>query len=127
MTRQGAARAGRGFALFILNEEMDDIIKIVESLEKSSLLIDDARKTLKHKIKKQEDGFLPSIMASIAASLIAPMASSLTQPVPFSLINSISGKWQEGGFLLLLVLPLRMKVFEKEIRRVGRGYMNKIF
>ena len=106
---------------------MDDIIKIVESLEKSSLLIDDARKTLKHKIKKQEDGFLPPIMASIAASLIAPMASSLTQPAPFSLINSISGKWQEGGFLLLLVLPLRMKVFEKEIRRVGRGYMNKIF
>ena len=78
---------------------MDDITKIVESLEKSSLLINGARKTVKHKIKKQEGGFLPAIMGPTAASLIAPMAFSLIQPTPFSLINSISGKWQEGGFL----------------------------
>ena len=63
----------------------------------------------------------------MAASLIAHMVSSLLQPIPFSLINSISGKWQEGGFLPLLILPLRMKVLEKRVRRAGRGYMNKIF
>ena len=35
---KGAVRARRGFTLFILNKDMDDIIKIVESLEKSGLV-----------------------------------------------------------------------------------------
>ena len=37
---KGAARAGNGFTLFISNEDMDDIIKIVKPLENSVLLID---------------------------------------------------------------------------------------
>ena len=45
-------RAGRGFTLFISNEDMDDIIKIIESLEKSGLLIDGASETVKHGMKK---------------------------------------------------------------------------
>ena len=44
--------AGRRFTLFISNEDMDDIIKIIESLEKSGLLIDGASETVKHEIKK---------------------------------------------------------------------------
>ena len=56
---QGAVRAGKVITLFISNEEMDNIIKIVQSLEKSSLLIDGASETVKHEIKKQECGFLP--------------------------------------------------------------------
>ena len=66
---------------------MDVIIKVVQSLEKSGLLIDGASETGKHKIKKQEVGFLPTMMATIAAPLIASLASSLVQPVASSLIN----------------------------------------
>ena len=84
---------------------MDDIIKIVESSEKSGLLIDGASKTVKHEIKKQEGGYLPAMMAPMAAPLIAPMVSSLIQPIAPSLINSITGKGQEGGLLPLLALP----------------------
>ena len=40
------------FTLFISNEDMNDITKIVESLEKSGLLIDGANETVKHEIKK---------------------------------------------------------------------------
>ena len=36
---KGAARAGKRFILFILNEDMNDIIKIIKSLEDSDLLI----------------------------------------------------------------------------------------
>ena len=36
---RGAVRAGKGFTLFISNEDMHDIIKIVKSLEKSDLLM----------------------------------------------------------------------------------------
>ena len=44
--------------------------------------------------KKQEGGFLPAMMAPMAASLIAPMAFSLIQPIASSFINSITGKGQ---------------------------------
>ena len=50
---KGAVRAGKGFTLFISNKNMDDISKIVESLENSGLLIDGATETVKHEIKKQ--------------------------------------------------------------------------
>ena len=45
---KGAVRAGKRFTLFISNENMYDISKIVESLENSSLLIDGATETVKH-------------------------------------------------------------------------------
>ena len=51
---QGAVRAEKAFILFISNEVMDDIIKIVNSLEHSSLLIDGAIETVKHEIKKNK-------------------------------------------------------------------------
>ena len=70
---------------------MDDIIKIVESLE-NYLLIDGASETVKYEIKKQQGGFLPAMMAPMAASLIALMNSSLIQPIASLLINSITGK-----------------------------------
>ena len=45
---QGAARAGKVFTLFNLNEYMDDITAIVESLEKSGLLTDGETGIVKH-------------------------------------------------------------------------------
>ena len=39
---RGAMRAGKGFILFISNEDMDDITEMVGPLEKSVLLIDSA-------------------------------------------------------------------------------------
>ena len=33
ISRKGAVRAGKGFPLFISNEDMNDIIKIIKSLE----------------------------------------------------------------------------------------------
>ena len=53
---RGAVRAGRGFALFISNEDMDDICKIVESLGTSGLSM---MVLMKHEIKnKKVDFFL---------------------------------------------------------------------
>ena len=49
---KGAVRAEKGFTLFISNEDVDDIFKIVESLKKLGLLIDSATETVKHKTKK---------------------------------------------------------------------------
>ena len=40
-------RAGKGFPLFILNEDINDIIKIIKSLEDSGVLIDGITETVK--------------------------------------------------------------------------------
>ena len=50
----GVVWAGKGIAVVILNENMDDIIRTIKSLENSSILIDGVNETVKHKIEKQE-------------------------------------------------------------------------
>ena len=49
---EGTVRAGKGFTLFISNEDLNNIIKIKEPLEKSGLLIDGTTESIKHEIKK---------------------------------------------------------------------------
>ena len=74
-------RAGQRFTLFILNESMNDIIKIIKSLdiikiisslEDLGLLTDGVTETIQHEIKKQEDGFFPALLSPLAASLFQP-------------------------------------------------------
>ena len=49
---KGALRVGKGFTLFILNEDMNDITKIIKSLEDSGVIINGVTETVKHEIKK---------------------------------------------------------------------------
>ena len=95
---KGAVRAGKGFTLFISNEDMNDIIKIIKSLEGSGVLIDRVTETVKDEIKKQEGGFL--------GALLAPLTTSLVQPVISSVGKGISGKG---------------------VRKAGKEYINKNF
>ena len=52
------------------NEEMNDIMKIVTSLEESGLLIKGVSKTIKNEAKEQKGGFLGIILATLGASLL---------------------------------------------------------
>ena len=45
---EGAVRAGKVFDLFISNEDMNDFIKMIKSLEDSGLLIDGVTETVKY-------------------------------------------------------------------------------
>ena len=47
---KGAVRAGKGLTLFISDKDMNDIIKLIKSLEDSGLLIDGGTETVKHEI-----------------------------------------------------------------------------
>ena len=91
-------RAGKGFTLFISNEDMNDLIKIIKSLQDSGVLIDGVTEAVKHEIKKQEHGFL--------GALLTPLAALLVEPVILSVVKCISGRG---------------------VRRAGRGYMAKNF
>ena len=81
---KGAFRVGKGFTLFIWNEDMNDIIKITKSFEDSRVLIDGVTETVKYEIKNQVGGFL--------GALLAPLASSLVQTVISSVVKSINGR-----------------------------------
>ena len=50
---KGAARSGKGCTLFISNEDMNGIIKIIKSIEYLGILTDEVTKKVKHKIKKK--------------------------------------------------------------------------
>ena len=75
---KGAVKAGERFTLFILNEDINDIIKIIKSLEDSNVLIDGITETVNHEIKKQGGRFLPALLAPLAASLVQPVISSVS-------------------------------------------------
>ena len=60
---------------------MNDIIKIIKSLEDSGVLIDGVTETVKHEEKKQEDKFLGALLATLAASVVRPMISSVVKGV----------------------------------------------
>ena len=56
--------------LIIPNEEMNDIMKIIKSLEESSLLIKDVSETIKNKAKEQKGGFLSMLLGTLGTSLL---------------------------------------------------------
>ena len=56
--------------LIISNEEMNDIMKIVKSLEESILLRKGVSETIKNEAKEQESGFLSMLLSTLGASLL---------------------------------------------------------
>ena len=69
--RKGAVRAGKGFTLFIRTEDMNGIIKIIKSLEDSSVLIDGITEKVKHEIEKQEGGFFSCFVSTFGCFISA--------------------------------------------------------
>ena len=62
-------------ALMISNEEMNDILKIVQALEDSNILLKAITKTIKNETKEQKGGFLEMILGTLGATLSGNMLS----------------------------------------------------
>ena len=75
-----AVRAGKGFTLFISNEDMNGIIKIIKLLEDSGVLIDGVTETIKHETKKKGE-FLGVLLAPLAPSIVKPVISSVVKGI----------------------------------------------
>ena len=56
--------------LITSNEEMNDIMKIVKSLEESGLLIKEVSETIKNEAKEQKGGFLGMLLGTSGVSLL---------------------------------------------------------
>ena len=55
--------------LIILNDEIEDMIKIVKSLEDSCLLLKGVTETVQKEVKGQKGGFLSMLLGTLGASL----------------------------------------------------------
>ena len=84
LSEKGVVKAGKRFSLFFSNEDTNDIIKIIKSLEDLGVLIDGVTKTVKYETKKQEGGFL--------GALLVPLAAPKVQPVISSVVKGASGR-----------------------------------
>ena len=56
--------------LIILNNKMEDIIKIVKYLEDSGLLLKGVTETVQNELKEQKEGFLSMLLGTLGASLL---------------------------------------------------------
>ena len=61
--------------LIISNYEMDDILKIVKSLEDSGVLLKGVSETIQHEAKEQRGGFLSMLLGTLGASLLGDVLS----------------------------------------------------
>ena len=61
--------------LIISNDEMDDIFKIVKSLEDSGVLLTGVSETIQHEAKEQRGGFLSMLLGPLGASLLGDVLS----------------------------------------------------
>ena len=56
--------------LVISNEEMNDIMKIVQALEDSNILLKCVTKSIKNETREQKGGFLSMLLGTLGASLL---------------------------------------------------------
>ena len=61
---------GSGVKLIIEQEDMNDIIKIIEALEKSDILLKGISKTIENETKEQRGRFLSMLLDTLGASLL---------------------------------------------------------
>ena len=61
--------------LIILNDEMNDILKIVKSLENSGFLLKGVSETIQHEAKEQRGVFLGMLLGTLGVSLLGDILS----------------------------------------------------
>ena len=66
---------GDGIKLTIEQEDVNDIIKIIEALENSGILLKGVTKTIENAAKEQRGGFLSMLLGTLGASLLGNLLS----------------------------------------------------
>ena len=70
MHARGVARAEKRNHLIISNEDMNNIFKVIKTLENLGVLISGISKIVKHEIKKQEHGYLGMLLGTLDDSIV---------------------------------------------------------
>ena len=64
---------GSGVKLMIEQEDMNDIMKIIEAIENSGILLKGVTKTIENETKEQRGGFLGMLLGTLGASLLGKL------------------------------------------------------
>ena len=62
--------SGNTTTLIISNKDMEELIKIVKSLEDSGLLLKGVTESVQNEVKEQKGGFLSMLLGTLGASLL---------------------------------------------------------
>ena len=73
---QKKIHGSRTTTLIISNEEMNDIMKIVQALKDSNILLKGVTKAIKSETKEQKGEFLSILLGSLGASLLGNLLSA---------------------------------------------------
>ena len=65
--------SGHNTTLITSNDEMEDVLKIVKSVEDSGILLKGVSETIKNEAKEQKGGFLNMLLGTLGASLLGDM------------------------------------------------------
>ena len=67
--------SGGHTTLIISNKDMEDLIKVVKSLEDSGLLLNGVTESVQNEVKEQRGGFLSMLLGTLGASLLGNILS----------------------------------------------------
>ena len=79
--------------LIISNEEMNDIMKIVQALEDSNILLKGVTKTIKNETKEQKGGFLSMLLGTLGSSLLGNLLAGE------GIVRAVSGNKKGKGIV----------------------------
>ena len=65
--------SGNHTTLIVSNDDVQDLLKIVKSLEDSGILLNGITETVKNEVKEQNGGFLSMLLGTLGASLIGDL------------------------------------------------------
>ena len=65
--------SGNHKTLIISNDDMQDLLKIIKSLEDSCILLNGITETVKNEVKEQKGGFLAMPLGILGASLLCDL------------------------------------------------------
>ena len=125
--------SGNTTTLIISNNEMEDLIKIVKSLEDSGLLLKGVTETVQNEVKEQKGGLLGMLLGTLGAldsedliKIVKSLEDSglLLKGVTETVQNEV--KEQKGEFLSMLLGILGARLLGniltgKGINREGKG------
>ena len=67
--------------LIISDKEMNDIMKIIQALEDSNILLKGVTKTIKNETKEQKREFLSMLLGTLGASLLGNLLSKFIKGI----------------------------------------------
>ena len=59
--------------LIISNDDLNDLLEVIKSLQKNRILLDGITETIKDEVKEQKGGFLSMLLGTLGASLLGNM------------------------------------------------------